>query len=87
MFEVDLRRADGRVPLPQAQPVSRLPVVRRDLAVVVDEACPAQALLDALRAAQRRRTSTTIALFDVYRGTGIDSRQEKPCDSGAYAGY
>ena len=38
--------------LPAAQPVSRLPVVRRDFAVVVDEDVPAQALLDALDAAQ-----------------------------------
>jgi phenylalanyl-tRNA synthetase beta chain len=52
--------------------VSRLPVVRRDLAVVVAESLPAQAILTALDAAKPAHVDT-IRLFDVYRGPGIDS--------------
>ncbi|MBS0321423.1 MAG: phenylalanine--tRNA ligase subunit beta [Proteobacteria bacterium] len=57
-------------PLPKAAAVSRQPVVRRDLAVVVDEAVPAQALLDAL-ATVRAPFVGSIEIFDVYRGTGV----------------
>jgi phenylalanyl-tRNA synthetase beta chain len=56
--------------LPQARPVSRLPVVRRDMALVVDEHLPAQALLAALHEA-KAAVVDDIRLFDVYRGPGI----------------
>ena len=86
VFEVDLDVADER---PRAGRPSRsrgLPVVRRDLALVVDEDLPAQALLDALEAAKPRPRDRA-RLFDVYRGPRTDGWSEKPCDSGAYAGY
>ena len=85
LFELDLASllAGG---LPAARPVSRLPVVRRDLAVVVADGVPAQDVLAALDAAKPAHVDT-IRLFDVYRGPGIESGQEKPCDSCAYAGY
>jgi phenylalanyl-tRNA synthetase beta chain len=56
--------------LPHARPVSRLPVVRRDIALVVDEPLPAQALLAALSKA-KPSVVDDIRLFDVYRGPGI----------------
>ena len=69
MFEIDLGvLTSGAVPAGRA--VSRLPVVRRDLALVVDEALPAQTLLDALEAA-KPPTSSRLRLFDVYRGRGL----------------
>ena len=46
------RRSLSALPMPAGKPVSRLPIVRRDLGLVVDEAVPAQALLDALSAGQ-----------------------------------
>ena len=47
----------------------------RDLAVVVAESAPAQALLDAL---ERSRTAAvqSVRLFDVYRGKGIPEGQK-----------
>ncbi len=85
LFEVDLATMmAGRMPV--AHPVSKLPIVRRDLAVVVADAVPAQDVVSALQTAKPLHVET-IRLFDVYRGPGIDSRTEKPCDSGAYAGY
>jgi phenylalanyl-tRNA synthetase beta chain len=56
--------------LPEARPVSRLPVVRRDLAVVIDEGVPAQALVAALEAAHVPYVDA-VRPFDVYRGTGL----------------
>ena len=54
-----------------ARPVSKLPVVRRDLAVVIDEAISAQAVLDAL-AAVKPASVDRMALFDFYRGRGVE---------------
>jgi phenylalanyl-tRNA synthetase beta chain len=56
--------------LPQARPVSRQPVVRRDLALVVDEHLEAEALLVALTEAKPSAVDD-IRIFDVYRGPGI----------------
>jgi phenylalanyl-tRNA synthetase beta chain len=56
--------------LPAVRSVSRLPLVRRDLAVVVDEGVAAQAILDALEGVRAPHVEH-IALFDVYRGPGI----------------
>jgi len=58
------------VPMPAGKPVSRLPIVRRDLALVVDEKVPVQALLDALSDAKPPHVEA-IQLFDVYRGLGL----------------
>jgi phenylalanyl-tRNA synthetase beta chain len=70
IFELDLAPL-ARLPAPSARPVSKLPVVRRDLAVVLDEAVPAQAVLDALIAVKPPSVDR-LALFDVYRGPGVD---------------
>jgi len=58
------------LPMPAGKPVSRLPIVRRDLGLVVDEAVPVQALLDALHKAKPPHVEA-IRLFDVYRGVGL----------------
>ena len=69
VFEID---QDSIQPLglPVARPVSRLPIVRRDLAVVVKETVPAQALLDALNAVRPAHVDR-VGVFDVYRGPGV----------------
>lgn len=69
VFEADVAAFDEGV-LPAGQPVSRVPVVRRDLALVVDESLPAQALLDALTQASPPHV-IAVSLFDVYRGPGL----------------
>ena len=70
LFELDVAAlADVGLPAPQA--VSKFPPVRRDLAVVVDAALPAQQLLDSLRAVAPASV-TELALFDVYAGKGIE---------------
>ncbi len=58
--------------LPVFSGVAKFPPVRRDLAFVVDESLPVQALLDTLCEA-RTDAVKEIALFDQYRGNGIDS--------------
>jgi phenylalanyl-tRNA synthetase beta chain len=58
------------LPMPAGKPVSRLPIVRRDVSLVVDESVPVQALLDALSDAKPPHVES-IKLFDVYRGRGL----------------
>ena len=69
VFELELAPLLAR-PMPVAIPVPKLPVVRRDLAVVVDETVPAQAVIAALETARPPRVEA-IRLFDVYRGPGV----------------
>jgi phenylalanyl-tRNA synthetase beta chain len=71
LFELDQDRLHQRS-LPKATTISRLPVVRRDIAVVVAETVSAEAVLDALREARPAHVEH-IALFDVYRGPGIET--------------
>ena len=66
VFEVDLE-ALLTGSLPVAKPVSKFPPVRRDMAIVVDEAVSAQAILDALAAAKPPYVER-IEPFDLYRG-------------------
>jgi len=61
---------EGRVPA--FSPLSRFPAIRRDIAVIVDEAIESQKVRDCiLRAASSRLQN--VELFDVYVGEGIDS--------------
>jgi phenylalanyl-tRNA synthetase beta chain len=70
MFEVDLTVLMERK-LPVFGEISKFPPVRRDLAIVVDEAVHVQNLLDGMRK-YLPDTVTDLKLFDVYRGKGID---------------
>jgi phenylalanyl-tRNA synthetase beta chain len=68
-FELDFSPLLGQ-PMPLARPISRLPVVRRDFAVVVDESVAAGAIMDALSAAKPPRV-VGLRPFDLYRGPGL----------------
>lgn len=70
LFELDVAPLLERG-LPVFSGVAKFPPVRRDLALVVDESLPVQALLDTLDEA-RSEVVKEIALFDLYRGKGVD---------------
>ncbi|MGI9246606.1 MAG: phenylalanine--tRNA ligase subunit beta, partial [Steroidobacteraceae bacterium] len=71
VFELEVEGAlAARVP--QYRDVSRFPMVRRDLALIVDEAVPVQRLLDCVRAAAGAVLRET-SVFDIYRGAGIET--------------
>ncbi|MCD4499565.1 phenylalanine--tRNA ligase subunit beta [Chromobacterium vaccinii] len=69
LFELDLAAVTARSRI-KAQPVSKFQPVRRDLALLVDEAVTVAQLLSAFDA-KRAEIVTDIALFDVYRGKGV----------------
>ncbi|MDR5898357.1 phenylalanine--tRNA ligase subunit beta [Halomonas vilamensis] len=69
MFEVRLDAlSEGAVPA--FEPLSRQPEVRRDLAFIVDETVPVQALLD-VATQQAGEYVKQVKLFDVYAGKGV----------------
>lgn len=69
-FEVELG-ALTRAAVPHMGEIAKFLPVRRDLAVLVDEAVAAQTLLDAMRQAAAPCVAE-VALFDVYRGKGVE---------------
>ena len=68
-FEIELE-ALLQTNVPRMAEISKFLPVRRDLAVLVDEAIPVQALLDALQQASDSNVAD-VALFDLYRGKGL----------------
>jgi len=71
VFEIEASAlSEGRVP--KFEPLSRYPSIRRDIALVVDEAISAAEVLDCIRLSGSEYL-TNIELFDVYVGEGIDS--------------
>jgi phenylalanyl-tRNA synthetase beta chain len=58
--------------LPGFRAISRFPAIRRDIAILVDEAIPAQALLECIRDAGGGLL-TESGIFDVFRSERIDS--------------
>ena len=71
-FDLELL-SKGR--LPAFEPVSRFPALRRDIAVVVDEAVSAGELLSNVRESAGAYL-TDLTLFDVYQGKGIDPNRK-----------
>lgn len=69
LFELSLAVIQpGR--LPQSEELSRFPEVRRDLALVVDQALPAEQLLHRIREVAGEHLRG-LRLFDVYQGKGV----------------
>jgi len=61
--------------VPAFKSYSKFPSVRRDLAVVVDETISADTVVATARSAAGALLQHVV-VFDVYRGTGVDSRRK-----------
>lgn len=70
LFELSLEVL-GEQRRPAFTELSRFPAVRRDIAVVVDQAVPAQALLDSVRAVSGALL-LDLQLFDAYQGEHLE---------------
>jgi phenylalanyl-tRNA synthetase beta chain len=71
LFELDLAPLSQRS-TPRYQTVPRLPAVRRDLAIVVDEGLAVGSILAQVQAAKPSVLSH-FELFDVYQGSGVEA--------------
>jgi phenylalanyl-tRNA synthetase beta chain len=69
VFELEID-AGLAADVPAHREISRFPAVRRDLAMIVDEAVSVQTLLDCVRKSAGTLL-TDLVVFDVYRGAGI----------------
>ncbi|KUJ71792.1 phenylalanine--tRNA ligase subunit beta [Thiomicrospira sp. WB1] len=69
VFELELDALREK-PLPQAETISRFPAVQRDLAFVMPQAQPVQALKDAI-ALVPSDWLRAVDIFDVYQGEGL----------------
>jgi phenylalanyl-tRNA synthetase beta chain len=65
--ELDVAALQGRVSPPEVTPPPRYPAAIRDLGVVLDEATPYAAVLEAIRAAGKALVES-VSLVDLYRG-------------------
>lgn len=74
LFELDFEALQWRH-IPSARPLSRFPVIRRDLSVTVEQGLAVQPLLDAATQAAGA-VLTKLELFDLYQGKGIDSKRK-----------
>lgn len=74
LFELDLAEI-RRKTLPSFKGLSRFPEVRRDMALVLDEAVPAEAVMAVAREAAGQWLKN-LKLFDVYRGQGIEPNKK-----------
>jgi phenylalanyl-tRNA synthetase beta chain len=73
-FEVELA-ALTQDDVPKLAEISRFPPVRRDVAVLVDENVTVQSLLEAMQA-EKAPNVVELALFDVYRGKGVEQNKK-----------
>lgn len=71
LFEITLSALE-QARLPAFQSLSKYPAIRRDIAIIVDEAVSAQQIQDCIRAAAPVSLQQ-VQLFDIYTGKGIDS--------------
>lgn len=70
MFELEMAAIEqGRLPV--FTELSRFPEVRRDLALVVDAAVPAEKLVECMRSAAGEWLNR-VHIFDVYQGSGVE---------------
>jgi phenylalanyl-tRNA synthetase beta chain len=69
LFEVDAESLT-RAPFPRPETPSKFPAVVRDIALLVDAALPAQALLDAIQA-EKPAIVRDVAVFDLYQGESL----------------
>ena len=71
LFEIQVSAINvGKIP--NFHEIPRFPAIRRDLAVIVAEKTPAQAVLDCVTKVAGKLL-VNLELFDEYRGEGIDS--------------
>ncbi len=73
-FQLDLNEVlNGRVP--EFEPISKFPLVRRDISLLVDKDVEIAQIVSSIRE-NAPETLTNLQLFDVYQGEGIDSMKK-----------
>lgn len=74
LFEVEMSALAAR-PLARSEPLARFPSLRRDLAVLVPEETPSQAIVDTVRSCGIDEL-VDVMVFDTYAGQGVPEGQK-----------
>ncbi len=75
LFEFDLTRLQqGSVP--KFRELSKFPMIRRDLALLVEEKIPADALIQTIHETVREDLLQEVRLFDLYQGEPLEAGQK-----------
>ena len=70
LFEIDLMAVQhGQIP--EFQPISKYPTVRRDLAIIIEQSISAGAIQEAIQK-KAGQLLNTVQIFDIYQGQGIE---------------
>jgi len=75
LFEMDLEQLQQRQ-IPQFAPLSKFPMIRRDLAILLDEQVSAQAVLDTVRSNVDADLLRDLRLFDLYQGEHLEAGEK-----------
>ncbi|MBL8511522.1 MAG: phenylalanine--tRNA ligase subunit beta, partial [Betaproteobacteria bacterium] len=71
IFELDVAALVAITP-PQHKAVSRMPTIRRDIALLVPDKLTNQEIIDSIKA-KKIATIIDFSLFDLYRGASVES--------------
>jgi phenylalanyl-tRNA synthetase beta chain len=74
LFEIELASIQT-AKLPEFSELSKFPEVRRDIAVIVDEAVTSNQVMNVIRKEAGEKL-TDLTLFDIYRGKGIEIQRK-----------
>ncbi|SFE77527.1 phenylalanine--tRNA ligase subunit beta [Nitrosomonas sp. Nm166] len=74
LFELELENLLLKS-LPVAREISKFPLIRRDIAIIVDNDISVHALLTSMNA-EKSIIISDITLFDIYRGKGMESTKK-----------
>ncbi len=75
LFELDLELLQQRA-IPQFKPLSKFPMIRRDLAVLLDEQISAQAVLNTVAETVDSALLQEVRLFDLYQGERLGAGEK-----------
>jgi len=75
LFEFDLEPLQ-KGNIPRFEPLSKFPMIRRDIALLVDQEVSAQALMDTVTASVSGELLRDLRLFDLYQGGNLESGQK-----------
>lgn len=75
LFEFDLDPLQQGA-IPGFEPLSKFPMIRRDIALLVDQDLPAQSLMDTVVESVSRELFSGVRLFDLYQGDNLEAGQK-----------
>lgn len=70
IFELDLAFLQNTL-IPKFMPISKFPMVRRDIAIIVDEAVFVQRIKEKMLA-ESNKLLCNVEIFDIYQGQGVE---------------